>query len=158
MSYTMVWWFDRPVMKALTRGWADSAINEYSERLLRDQESIPIPVLAAMKNIDAKATGLLTHVSMMIAGLGLIAPLVANHRLEEGIIVFEMALYLVLAIGCLRCLNVFNPHRVPGEMSGMSASLSRELLLRRELYAFCVRAATVLTMCIVVSLPAMYFW
>jgi hypothetical protein len=154
----MSWWLDRPLMKALTRGWADSAIDEYSERVLKGQESIPAPILASMQDIDAKATGLLTHVSMMIAGLGLIAPLVANHRLEEGIIVLEMALYLVLAIGCLRCLNVFNPHELTGETAGMSTTLGHELLLRRELYAFCVQAATILTICIVVSLPAMYFW
>jgi len=111
-----------------------------------------------MQNIDAKATGLLTHVSMMIAGLGLIAPLVADHRTEEGVVVFEVAIYLVLAIGCLRCLSVFNPHKISGEMSGLSASLGDELLLRRELYAFCVRAAIVITTLIIVTLPAMYFW
>jgi hypothetical protein len=154
----MAWWFDGPLLNALTRHWDAAAINEYPERVRKHEESLPAPIVAAMQNIDAKATGLLTHVSMMIAGLGLLAPLVADHRLEQGVIVFEMGVYLLLAIGCLRCLNVFNPHHLTGELGGMSDALGRELLLRRELYAFCVRAAIVVTMAIVVTLPVMYFW
>jgi len=154
----MAWWFDRHLRSALTRHWDVAAKKDYSERIRRHEESIPPPIATAMQNIDAKATGLLTHVSMMIAGLGLVAPLVADHRVEEGIIVFEVAVYLVLAIGCLRCLNVFNPHQISGEMAGLSDALGDELLLRRELYAFCVRAAIVITTTIVVTLPAMYFW
>lgn len=154
----MAWWFDRPLLNALTRAWDDAAIKSYPDRIRKHEESIPAPIAAAMQNIDAKATGLLTHVSMMIAGLGLVAPLVADHRIEEGIIVLEMAIYLLLAVGCLRCLNVFNPHQLTGEMSGLDAALGGELLLRRELYAFLVRAAIIVTLCIVVTLPAMYFW
>jgi hypothetical protein len=154
----MAWWFDRPLLNAFTRKWEKGAIENYHERLRQHEESIPAPIAAAMQNIDAKATGLLTHVSMMIAGLGLIAPFVADHRLEEGIIVLEMVVYLFLAIGCLRCLTVFNPHALAGEKAAMTHSLGRELLLRRELYAFCVRAAIVVTIIIVLTLPAMYFW
>ena len=154
----MAWWFDRPLLNVLTRQWDKTALSEYPERIRQHEESVPAPIASAMQNIDAKATGLLTHVSMMIAGLGLVAPLVADHRVEEGIIVFEMAVYLLLAVGCLRCLSVFNPHYLTGEMGAMSSALGQELLLRRELYAFCVRAAIVITLCIVVSLPAMYFW
>ena len=62
---------------------------------------------ARSRSIDAKATGLLTHVSMMIAGLGLVAPLVAQSDIELGMIIVEMAVYLLLAVGCLRCLSVF---------------------------------------------------
>ena len=107
---------------------------------------------------DAKVTGLLTHVSMMIAALGLVAPVVANHRFEEGIIVAEIAVYLLLAVGCLRCLNLFNPRLSTGTKDALNAELRHELLLRRELYILCVRAATIITICILVSLPAMYFW
>ncbi len=151
----MAWWFDRPLLRALTRHWDGAAVKDYSDHIRRHEESIPPPIAAAMQNIDTKATGLLTHVSMMIAGLGLVAPLVADHRIEQGIIVFEIAVYLLLAIGCLRCLNVFNP--ISG-MSDLSAALGHELLLRRELYAFCVRAAIVITIFIIVTLPVMYFW
>jgi hypothetical protein len=154
----MAWWFDRPLLNAFTRKWDKTAIETYHERLRQHEESIPAPIAAAMQNIDAKATGLLTHVSMMIAGLGLIASLIADHRVEEGVMVFEMVIYLLLAIGCLRCLTVFNPHALAGEMTVMSRGLGRELLLRRELYAFCVRTAIAVTIIVVVTLPPMYFW
>ena len=70
---------------------------------------------SAFPAIDAKATGLLTHVSMMIAGLGLVAPLVASSDLELGVIIVEMAVYLLIAIGSLRCLSVFAGNEMLGD-------------------------------------------
>ncbi len=137
----MAWWFDRPLL-VLTRQWDGTAVKDYSDNIRPHEELIPPPIATAMQNIDTKATGLLTHVSMMIAGLGPVAPVVADHRIGRGIIVFEMAVYLLLAIGCLRCLNLFNP--ISG-VSGLSAALGHDFRLRRELYAFCVRATVVLT-------------
>ncbi len=152
----MAWWFDRPLLSAITRNWDEAAVKNYPERIRRHEESIPTPISEALQNIDAKATGLLTHVSMMIAGLGLIAPLVANHRFEEAIIVGEMAVYLILAVGCLRCLAIFGPRDL-GVDTGL-AGIGSELLLRRELYALCVRAAIIITMLVVITLPVLYFW
>ncbi len=154
----MGWWFDRPLHKALTFRWTDSAINEYFEHIRSEQERIPESIMTSMQNIDGKVTALLTHVSMMIAALGLVAPVVANSHLKEGIIVFEIAIYLLLAVGCLRCLNLFNIHRSPGKRPNLIAELHHEILLRRELYILCIRAATFITICLLVSLPAMYFW
>jgi hypothetical protein len=157
-SNVMAWWFDRPLLKALTRGWDDSAIDKYFEHIRSEQENIPEAIMTSMQNIDAKTVGLLTHVSMMIAALSFIASLVADHHLEEGIIIFEIAVYLLLAIGCLRCINLLNPRRLTGTSSDLNTELRHEILLRRELYILCVRAATVTTICILISLPAMYFW
>jgi hypothetical protein len=154
----MAWWFDRPLRKALTRGWGDSAVNEYFEHIRSEQESIPESIMTSMQNIDAKVTALLTHVSMMIAALGLVAPLVANSRFKEGIIVFEIAIYLLLTIGCLRCLNLFNIRRSPGKRGGVITELRHEILLRRELYILCVRVATFVTICLFITLPTMFFW
>ena len=114
--------------------------------------------MTSMQNIDAKTVGLLTHVSMMIAALGLVAPVVAKRHLKEGIIVFEIATYLLLAVGCLRCLNLFNLHRSAGKRANLIAELRHEILLRRELYILCVRVATLITIILLISLPAMYFW
>lgn len=152
----MAWWFDRPLLNAITRNWDEDAVKNYPERIRRHEESIPTPIAEALQNIDAKATGLLTHVSMMIAGLGLIAPLVANHRFEEVIIVCEMAVYLILAVGCLRCLTIFSPRDI-GTETGLTG-IGSELLLRRELYALCVRAAIIITILVVITLPVLYFW
>ncbi len=81
----MAWWFDRPLL-VLTRQWAGTAVKDYSDHIRRHEELIPPPIATAMQNIDTKATGLLTHVSMMIAVLGLVAPVVADHRIGRGII------------------------------------------------------------------------
>jgi hypothetical protein len=153
----MAWWFDRPLLKALTLGWSDSATSEYFDRIRSEQEKIPESIMTSMQNIDAKATGLLTHVSMMIAALSLVATLVADRRLEVGIIVVEIAIYLLLALGCLRCLNLLNP-RPSTETNALIAEMRNEILVRRELYILCVRTATVVTVCLLISLPAMYFW
>jgi hypothetical protein len=158
-SNAMAWWFDRPLLKALTLGWEDSALSKYFEHIRREQEGIPESIMTSMQNIDSKVTALLTHVSMMIAALGLVAPVVANSRFKEGIIVFEIAVYLLLAIGCLRCLNLFNLRRLHGKAtSTLNAELRHEILLRRELYILCIRATTFITICLLISLPAMYFW
>ena len=122
----MAWWFDRPLLNALTRNWDAGAIKDYSERVRRHEEAIPKPIAATFQDIDAKATGLLTHVSMMIAGLGLISPLVADHKLEEGVIVFEMAIYLLIAVGCLRCLTVFSPSELSTNKKDFARRISHE--------------------------------
>jgi hypothetical protein len=154
----MAWWFDRPLLRALTRGRGESAISEYFEHIRNEQEKIPESIMTSMQNIDAKVTALLTHVSMMIAALGLVAPLVADSRFKEGVIVFEIAIYLLLTRGCLRCLNLFNIRRSPGKRSGVIIELRHEILLRRELYILCVRVATFVTICLFITLPAMFFW
>jgi hypothetical protein len=154
----MAWWFDRPLLKALTLGWGELAKTEYFERIRHEQEEIPVSIMTSMQNIDAKAVGLLTHVSMMIAALGFIASLVAERPLEEGIIIFEISIYLLLAIGCLRCLNLFNLRRSARTTDELIAELRHEILLRRELYMLCARGTTFITICILISLPAMFFW
>jgi hypothetical protein len=153
----MAWWIDRPLLKVLTRGWGQTEVSDYSDRICKHRGLIPAPILASMQDIDSKATGLLTHVSMMIAGLGLIASLIADHRIEEGIIILEITVYLLLAIGCLRCLNVLNPPPAVDDTSASLVELSHELVLRRQLYALCVHATTWVTVFIIISLPAMYF-
>ncbi len=95
---------------------------------------------------------------MMIAGLGLIAPLVADHDLEKGVIVFEMAVYLLVAIGCLRCLTVLNMPRFTKDPSDSPKEIGRELLIRRELYGVCIRVAIIFTIVVLITLPAMFFW
>ena len=133
------------------------AIKDYPERIRRHEESIPAPLAGAFENIDSKATGLLTHVSMMIAGLVLIAPLVANHNSEVAIVILAMAVYLIISLGCLRCLIVLNPPERSDATDAMDR-LGRELLLRRELYDLCIRTSIGFTIVVFVMLPALYFW
>ena len=154
----MAWWFDGAVMRALAQNWDDGAIKRYVDRVTRHQESVPPVIAQHFQTLDAKATGLLTHVSMMIAGLGLIAPLVANHEFEEAVIVFEMAVYLLLAVACLRCLTVFNARDEDSNADFTLEAIGRELVLRREIYRASIRVAIIFTMLVVVTLPAFYIW
>ena len=109
-------------------------------------------------SIDAKATGLLTHTSMMIAGLGLIAPLVADNHFEVGIIVAEIAVYLLIALGCLRCLSVFRAHEFDDAADRVQAIIHHELIIRAELYSLCIRIAIMFTIVVFAMLPLLYFW
>jgi hypothetical protein len=142
---------DRAFFALVTRGWDARKIDGY-EASLRKRDN------AMSGSIDAKATGLLTHTSMMIAGLGLIAPLVADNDIEVGIVVTEMAIYLLIALGCLRCLSVFRTHEFSDAGDNIHEIIHRELIIRSELYGFCIRAAIVFTIVVFMMLPILYFW
>ena len=141
---------DRMIYAWLTRG-IDHA--RYAESVEKQEEA---RAARAFQSIDAKATGLLTHVSMMIAGLGLVAPLVSQSDWELGIVITEMALYLLLAVGCLRCLSVFAGRDLKGEE--MEERLGRELLIRRELLALCNRGTIILTIIVFILLPFQFIY
>ena len=141
---------DRMIYAWLTRG-IDHA--SYAEAVEKQEEA---RAARAFQSIDAKATGLLTHVSMMIAGLGLVAPLVSQSDWELGIVITEMALYLLLAVGCLRCLSVFAGRDLKGEE--MEERLGRELLIRRELLALCNRGTIILTIIVFILLPFQFMY
>ena len=96
------WALDRAFFALVTRGWDARKIDGYEASLRKRDNAMSAEVSRTLGSIDAKATGLLTHTSMMIAGLGLIAPLVADNDIEVGIVVTEMAIYLLIALGCLR--------------------------------------------------------
>jgi hypothetical protein len=108
--------------------------------------------------IDVKATGTLTHVSLMIAGLGLIAPLVAESMLEVGVVIAEIGIYLLIAIGCLRCLAVFRTRDLSTGDEDLIAIAQRELIIRLELYNICNRGATLFTIVVFLLLPALFFY
>jgi len=149
---------DRAFFSFLTRGWDPRRIDDYEKSLRKRDKAMSAEASRTFASIDAKATGLLTHTSMMIAGLGLIAPLVADSEIEIGIVVGEMAVYLLIALGCLRCLSVFHAQELSGAGNGLHAMIHRELIIRSELYSFCIRAAIVFTIVVFILLPVLYFW
>jgi hypothetical protein len=55
-------------------------------------------------------------------------------------------------------MAIFNEHSVANGTSPVSNAVRDELILRRELYMMCNRAAIVLTALIFVSLPILYFY
>ena len=149
---------DRAFFALVTRGWDASRINNYEESLRRRDTAMSGEATRTFASIDAKATGLHTHTSMMIAGLGLIAPLVADSDLEVGIVVSEIAVYLLIALGCLRCLSVFQMYDLSNASDEIRHVIHRELIIRSELYRLCIRSAIVFTIVVVVALPILFFY
>jgi hypothetical protein len=148
---------DRLLFAAITRNWDDGTISSYSNTLEKHDSALPPAISASLQSIDAKAAGLLTHVSMMIAGLGLMAPLVSSSEFELSIIFVEIAVYLLIALGCLRCLSVFRSKELFGSAPA-DELVGRELIIRRELYAICNRVAIVFTLFVFIFLPFLFLW
>ena len=138
-----------------TRNLDAAEIANYSASVERHET---LSAASAFPSIDTKATGLLTHVSMMIAGLGLVAPLVATSEIELGVIIAEMAVYLLIAICCLRCLSVFAGHQLRGEGADLEKKFARELVIRRELFFLCHRLTIVVTAIVFVLLPFQFLY
>ena len=146
-------WFERMIYSVATRGLDKTAIANYEKAVEKQQALANAP---AFQTLDGKATGLLTHVGMMVAGLGLVAPLVSSSDIELGIIITEMAVYLLIAVGCLRCLSTFAGRELIGP--DMERRLVRELLIRRELLSLCVRASIIVTIVVFVLLPFQFLY
>jgi hypothetical protein len=149
---------DRLFFRIVTFGWGSERVSDYIAQVTRYEASLPNNANEAFRLIDAKATGLLQHVSLMIAGLGLVAPLVADSRLELGVIVAEIAVYLLLSIGCLRCLAIFNSRDLRSDGSNRDEVIRHEMIIRHELYALCNRAAILFTILVFAILPLMFLY
>jgi hypothetical protein len=146
-------WFERTIYALVTRKLDEQSIANYEKGMERQHALANAP---EFQILDGKATGLLTYVGMMVAGLGLVAPLVAESDLEVGIIITEMLVYLLIAVGCLRCLSVFAGRDLTGPDT--EKRIARELLFRRELLALCNRASIIITIIVFVLLPFQFFY
>jgi hypothetical protein len=149
---------DRLIYAVVTRGWDQNGIATYPDQLTRYNTYLSDQQRDAFALIDAKATGLLTHVSLMIAGLGLVAPLVADNDYEMGVVIAEIAVYLLIAVGCLRCLSVFHAREFAKAEADMRIIMAHELIIRRELYSLCIRASIGFTLIVFALLPVLFFW
>ena len=161
---------DRLLFGAVTRGWPPTRIESYIDVLKVDDPESAQPGRTSKRQssasvigrtfqlIDTKASGLLTHTSMMVAALGVAGHLVAESHLEDGVIVVEIMLYLLVAVACLRCMAIFDEHSVAHDPALVNNAVRDELILRRELYSICNRATIFLTVLIFVSLPLLYLY
>ena len=148
---------DEALFSYLTRDWAKRGAADYSKRLQKSQAATPKHIHDAFHRIDSKSTALVTYVAMIIAGLGICAPLVASHPIEEAIVIAQISVFLLIAVGCLRCLSVFSSPAGGGDPVE-AAALERELIIRQELFRICHRTSIVFTLGVFISLPAMLLW
>ena len=145
---------DEALFSVLTRDWEKRGASNYSKRLQRSEAATPKHIHDAFHRIDSKSTALVTYVAMIVAGLGICAPLVASHPIEEAIVIAQISVFLLIAVGCLRCLSVFSTAGGPTE----TIDRERELIIRQELFRICHRASIVFTLGVFVSLPVMLLW
>lgn len=136
---------------------SDEEVQKYG-KLIERAESGSTAITTAFQTIDAKAAGVLTHVSMMIAGLGLCVPFLAQHWIEEGIIIAEILVYLLIAVGCLRCLSLFWTIQHIDNPDALERDMRHELVLRHELCRLCIRTSIVFTIIVLLSLPLLWWW
>ncbi len=149
---------DQALYFALTRKLEKKAVDTYSKTLQLRETATPPHINELFHRIDAKATALLTYCAMMIAGLGICAPIVSQHPWEEGVVIVQISIFLLIAIGCLRCLSVFSSLDSAADAAAVRKSAERELIIRQELFRLCHRASIIFTFGVVVSLPVMLVW
>jgi hypothetical protein len=149
---------DQALFSVITRNWEKKTIDNYSKALAQSESVTPPHINEAFQRLDVKGTALVTYVAMMIAGLGICAPLVAQHPAEEVVIIAQISIFLLIAIGCLRCLSVFGGPRMSADTATMRRNVERELIIRQELFRLCHRASIVFTLGVFISLPVMLVW
>lgn len=108
-----------------------------------------------LSRIEAKAAAYLQHISMMIAAIGLLLAGFAESSFEKAILVFELIGYLVLALGCIRCLyhvpglemSGYQPHRAGEEFLNAREEIVyiSEVAFREEVLAVCTKWMWLLT-------------
>lgn len=147
---------DDLLYRQYTRHWPPAKVESYVRKVASDGDKAALPdaVHRAFGEIDTKAASLLTHVSMMVAALGITATLIANSPLEQGFMVTQIMLYLLVAIACLRCSALF---RAVTEDEMSEEKLRKELVLRRETFNVCNVASIYLTILVFVSLPILAY-
>jgi hypothetical protein len=149
----------RALLCTLAGRWEKSDIERHSQSIEAGETDIPPSIASALETIDNRATGILTHVSMMIAGLGICAPFLTSHPIEEAVIVFEICVYLLVAVACLRCISsVVSVRAKYGTAAERQHHIRRELLIRHELYSLCNRVSIIFTILVFISLPLLLWW
>jgi len=149
---------DEALYSVLTRGWEKRLVANYLDALKKNEAATPPYIADVLQRIDGKGTALVTYVAMMIAGLGICAPLVAKHPYEEAIVIAQISMFLLIAIGCLRCLSIFNRPTLSASPKESLRVLERELVIRQEIYRICHRAAIFFTVTAFLSMPFMLLW
>jgi hypothetical protein len=144
---------DDRIHRILTRKWDESHHRAYFAGVETRQAAMSPSIDRTFQAIDVKATGLLTHVSMMVAGLGVCASLISDRFVEDAVIIGEIMIYLVIAVGCLRCIAAVGAVDEGPDVAAAEALLRREVVIRQEIYIICNRAAIITTVLVFVSLP-----
>ena len=151
MTLSLLTRIDDFAYRRLTRSWSAAKVSAYAENIAASHDEAVVPDVFRQQFalIDGKSATLLIHTSMMVAAIGIVATIIADHRIEQFIMIFEIMAYLVVSILCLRATSLF------GELSqgGEHPALGRELIMRRELLSLSNTATIYLTIVVLITLP-----
>lgn len=147
---------DDRIKAALLKKWDAAALQRFLVNIRRSyaQPTDLGAIHAAVDQIDVQVTGILTHVSMMIAALGVTASAeITNTWFEKGAVYATIVCYLFVAIICLRCIRP--PAVEHGEYDDDTyiRELLVELVYERELNRRANSAAIALTLFLFIYLP-----
>lgn len=104
-------------------------------------------ILHDMEAIDSKSGALLTHISIMLAVLGFFLSDSNNHLLVQILFLFELIIYLVVAMVLIRCIDIMGPpfRELPENQKSLNETYYFEITLRKEIYHRALRTVYVLT-------------
>ena len=99
-------------------------------------------ILSTLENIYGNVAALLTHISAMIASLGIILIVFDGYRVTQIFIFFEMMAYAVFAIICVYCIKfptvVPTKHGRNYEKGRKIGNLYKQYLSTRYIYVKCL--------------------
>lgn len=107
--------------------------------------------------IDAKASALLTHISIFAALAGLLYTSAGDGTWEKSWLGAEFLAMCLVAIICLRCLRTLSADSRTMEDNEQEASDfwmregTKELIYRRKLFAFCRESASFLAIAVLIT-------
>ncbi len=103
-----------------------------------------------LRSIDAKSSGLLTHISVMFVVLGFLASEVDNIFLQV-VLTLEFIAYIFSAMVLLRCLDMTGPplKDLPDNHTEIRQLQAAEALLRKAVYVRVLRLVYVLTVLLI---------
>lgn len=99
-----------------------------------------------LRSIDAKSSGLLTHISVMFVVLGFLAA-DANSIVLRVLLTLEFLAYIFAAMLLLRCLDMTGPplNDLPADSAAIRKVQASEALLRKTVYVRVLRLVYILT-------------
>jgi hypothetical protein len=153
--------FDDLIRHRLVGDWPAERRLSYlaNLRVLRNETSDHRAVVGSLDQLDAKASGILTHISMMITAMGVTAiSEIVNHDSERFICYLTIGAYLVLAVMCLRCMSIFGAAETGPDRQKALDHLLDELIYRRGLFSLANRVTTGLTGLVIVLIYFFYFY
>ena len=112
-----------------------------------------------ISSIDTKVGPLLTHVSIMIAAIAAIISSLNLSVPKKTVFGLEMAIYLVLAIACLRCIDQqpTSSNKTHYTLIDHSALFSKqavtEAMIKSAWFMIANKATIILTLFLLISTP-----